>query len=131
MENLLQDIRYSLRILARKPTYTAVVLLTLALGIAALTSVFSLLSAVLLRSYGPIDTDRWVYIWEHRTKSASLNQISASIPNYRDWKENTRDIFSDMVVWLPWSYTFPRRFLDSHDSARSRTPAYVRRCKER
>jgi hypothetical protein len=60
---------------------------------------------VLLRSYGPIDTDRWVYIWEHRTKSASLNQISASIPNYLDWQENTRNIFSDMVVWLPWSYT--------------------------
>lgn len=105
MENLLQDVRYSARLLGRKPTYTFVAVLMLALGIAALTSVFSLLNTVLLRSYGPIDTDRWVYIWEHRTKSASLNQISASIPNYRDWKENTRNIFSDMVVWLPWSYT--------------------------
>ncbi|HEX8880601.1 MAG TPA: hypothetical protein VF749_11255, partial [Candidatus Acidoferrum sp.] len=76
MESMLQDIRYSARLLARKPTYTGVVVLTLALGIAALTSVFSLLNAVLLRSYGPIDTDRWVYIWEHRTKSTSLNQIS-------------------------------------------------------
>jgi len=82
-----------------------VVILTLALGIAALTSVFSLLSAVLLRSYGPIETDRWVYIWEHRAKSSSLNQISASIPNYRDWRENATNVFSDMVVWLPWSYT--------------------------
>lgn len=105
MENLLRDIRYSARLLARRPTYTVVTVLMLALGIAALTSVFSLLNAVLLRSYGPIDTDRWVYVWEHRTKSASLNQISASIPNYLDWKENTRNLFSDMVVWLPWSYT--------------------------
>lgn len=105
MENLLQDIRYSARLLARKPTYTVVAVLMLALGIAALTSVFSLLNAVLLRSYGPVDTDRWVYIWEHRTKSASLNQISASIPNYLDWQENTTNIFSNMVVWLPWSYT--------------------------
>ena len=101
----MQDIRCSARLLARKPTYTVVVVLMLAFGIAALTSVFSLLSAVLLRSYGPIDTDRWVYIWEHRTKSSSLNQISASIPNYRDWKENTTQVFSNMVLWLPWSYT--------------------------
>ena len=105
MGSLLQDIRYSARLLARKPRYSVVVVLTLALGIAALTSVFSLLNAVLLRSYGPIATDRRVYIWEHRTKSASLNQISASIPNYRDWKEDAKNIFSDMVVWLPWSYT--------------------------
>ncbi|MBA0087391.1 MAG: ABC transporter permease, partial [Acidobacteria bacterium Pan2503] len=101
----MQDIRYSARLLARKPTYTVVLVLMLAFGIAALTSVFSLLSAVLLRSYGPIDADRWVYIWEHRTKSSSLNQISASIPNYRDWKENTTQVFSNMVLWLPWSYT--------------------------
>src|SRR5215467_8140908 len=105
MENLLQDIRYNARLLVKRPTYTSIVVLTLALGIAALTSVFSLLSAVLLRSYGPVDTDRWVYIWEHRTKSSSLNQISASIPNFRDWKENTSQVFSNMVLWLPWSYT--------------------------
>jgi predicted permease len=105
MENLTQDLRYSVRLLRKKPGYTSIVLLTLALGIAAVTSVFSLVNAVLLRSYGPIDTDRWVYLWEHRTKSQSLNQISASIPNYRDWKSGTTDVFSDMVVWLPWSYT--------------------------
>ena len=105
MENFTQDLRYSLRLLRKKPGYTAVLLLTLALGIAAVTSVFSLVNAVLLRPYGPIETDRWVYLWEHRTKSQSLNQISASIPNYRDWKSGTSDIFSAMVVWLPWSYT--------------------------
>jgi len=105
MENLLSDLRYSLRLLRHKPAYTSVLLLTLALGIAAVTSVFSLVNAVLLRPYGPIDTDRWVYLWEHRTKSQSLNQISASIPNFRDWRSGTADVFSDMVVWLPWSYT--------------------------
>lgn len=105
MEILLQDIRYSLRLLRKKPLYTAVVLLTLALGIAALTTVVSLANEVLLQPYGPIDGDRWVYVWEHRTKSESLNQISASIPDFRDWKTGTANVFSEMVVWLPWSYT--------------------------
>jgi len=105
MERLIQDIRYSARLLRKKPGYTAVVVLTLALGIGAVTSVFSLANAVLLRPYSLVDTDRWVYVWEHRTKSNSLNQISASMPNYRDWNEGTSSVFSEMVVWLPWAYT--------------------------
>src|SRR5579864_8836156 len=105
MKILLQDVRYSIRLLRKKPLYSAVVLLTLALGIAALTAVASLVNAVLLQPYGAIDGDRWVYIWEHRTKSESLNQISASLPNFRDWKAGTTNVFAEMVVWLPWSYT--------------------------
>ena len=102
---LLQDLRYSLRLLRKKPLYSVVVLLTLALGIASLTAVASLVNAILLEPYGPINGDRWVYVWEHRTKSESLNQISASIPNFRDWKADTSNVFAEMVVWLPWSYT--------------------------
>jgi putative ABC transport system permease protein len=105
MNTLLQDLNYSARLLWNKRGYTAVVILTLALGIAAVTSVFSVVNAVLLKPYGPVDTDRWVYLWEHRMKSASLNQISVSIPNVRDWKEGSTSIFANVVVWLPWSYT--------------------------
>lgn len=105
MPILLQDIRYSMRLLRKKPLYSAVVLLTLALGIAALTTVASLVNAVLVQSYGPMDGDGWVYVWEHRAKSESLNQISVSIPNFRDWKAETANTFAEMVVWLPWSYT--------------------------
>src|SRR5579871_3424658 len=103
MPILLQDIRYSMRLLRKKPLYSAVVLLTLALGIAALTTVASLVNAVLVQSYGPMDGDGWVYVWEHRAKSESLNQISVSIPNFRDWKAETANTFAEMVVWLPWS----------------------------
>jgi hypothetical protein len=45
-----------------------------------------------------------VYLWEHRTKSTSLNQISVSVPNFRDWKSGGSTSFSEKVVWLPWSY---------------------------
>ena len=105
MRIVVQDVRYSLRLLRKKPLYTAVVLLTLSLGIAGVTAVVSLLNVVLLEAYGPVDTNRWVYLWEHRTASQSLNQISVSIPNFRDWKAGTTNLFTDMVVWLPWAYT--------------------------
>jgi putative ABC transport system permease protein len=105
MDNLLQDLRYSARLLWKKRGYSIVVILTLALGIGAVTSVFSVVDAVLLKPYGPVNTDQWVYLWERRTNSQSLNQISVSIPNFRDWKRDSASVFSDVVVWLPWSYT--------------------------
>jgi putative ABC transport system permease protein len=105
MDNFLQDVRYSARLLWNKRGYSVVVILTLALGIGAVTSVFSVVSAVLLKPYGPVNTDQWVYLWEHRTNSQSLNQISVSMPNFRDWKRDCSSVFSEIVVWLPWSYT--------------------------
>ncbi len=105
MDTLLQDLRYSARLLWKKRGYSMVVILTLALGIGAVTSVFSVVDAVLLKPYGPVNTDQWVYLWEHRMNSQSLNQISVSIPNFRDWKRDSASVFSDVVVWLPWSYT--------------------------
>lgn len=76
MSTLLQDLRYSAQLLWNKRAYSITVTLMLGLGIGSFTSVFSVADAVLLKSYGPVRTDQWVYLWEHRTKSASLNQIS-------------------------------------------------------
>jgi hypothetical protein len=105
VSTLLQDLRYSIRLLWNKRAYSITVVLMLGLGIGAFTSVFGVANAVLLKSYGPVKTDQWVYLWEHRTKSASLNQISVSMANFRDWKNECSSSFSEVIVWLPWSYT--------------------------
>jgi len=75
--------------LARSPGFTAVAVLTLALGIGPNSAIFSIVSAVLLRPLPVKDPDRVVSIWESNAK-IGLPQIPASEANYLDWKRESR-----------------------------------------
>jgi predicted permease len=86
METLWQDVRYGLRQLARSPGFTAVAVLTLALGIGANTAIFSVLHAVLLKPLPYPDAERLVMIWN----SYGTNRTSNSPPDYFDRVEGSR-----------------------------------------
>lgn len=66
LESLLADVRYGFRALRKSPGFTAISVLTLALGIGANTAIFSMVNALLLHPYNFRDLDRLVRVWEDR-----------------------------------------------------------------
>ncbi len=94
---MVQDLRYALRLLARAPGFTAVALLTLALGIGANSAVFSLVDAVLLRPLSYPQPERLVWLWESNP-AQKLLVMPASPANFADWREQSRS-FDNMAAW--------------------------------
>jgi len=83
MQKLLQDLRYGLRQLGRSPTFTAVAILTLTLGVGANTAIFSVIQAVLLHPAGISEPER-VASFHTRYTQLNLPSIGVSVPNFRD-----------------------------------------------
>ncbi len=102
MESLLQDIRYALRALRRSPGFTAVTLLTLALGIGANTAIFSVVNTVLLRPLPYGEPDRLVMVWEQKSGGPTDRNV-VSPANYLDWKDRSASF--EGLAALTWSGT--------------------------
>jgi len=95
LENLLQDARFGLRLIRRSPGFTAMAVLTLALGIGANTSVFSLIHASLLKPLPYPHPEELANVW--RTYGNS-GVGSVSIPDLRDW-QNQNSAFEGIAAY--------------------------------
>src|SRR5215208_1175024 len=84
METFLQDVRYGVRVLAKNKGFTAVAVLTLALGIGANTAIFSVVNDLLLRPLPYGDADRVVMVWEVSPSGRHMNTTSRA--NFREWR---------------------------------------------
>src|SRR5271169_4010091 len=89
MSTLWQDVLYGLRILAKKPAFTAVAALSLALGIGVNTAIFTLINTILLGSLPYPGSDRLVVIWTVPPQHPDETN-GASVPDYMAWKSQAR-----------------------------------------
>ncbi|HVG22311.1 MAG TPA: ABC transporter permease [Blastocatellia bacterium] len=96
METLLQDLRYGIRMLAKKPAFTAVAVLALALGIGANTAIFSVVNTVLLKPLPFKDPDQLMMVWEDNTKLGFPKDTPAPA-NFVDWKDQNQ-VFDGMAA---------------------------------
>ena len=102
METLLQDIRYALRTLLKKPSFAVIVILALAIGIGANTAIFSVVNAILLRPLPYKNPDRLAMVWMNNPK-LGVDQDWHSYPNYADYKEQSQT-FEDMAAFNDRSF---------------------------
>src|SRR6266850_2343618 len=89
METLIKDIRYGVRSLAKRPGFTAIAVITLALGIGACTAIFSVVDGVLLRPLPYPEAERLVELQEVNAKG---RPISFADPNFLDVRDRSRTL---------------------------------------
>ena len=98
MTTLLQDVRYGLRMLWKNPGFTAVVVLTLALGIGANTAIFSVVDAVLLRPL-PFPQPEQLVLVRDDLAGRQMENVGMSVPELKDLQQST-DVFEEVAgVW--------------------------------
>src|SRR5277367_1066706 len=97
MQTLLQDLRYGLRMLAKSPSFTAIAILTLALGIGANTALFSVVNGVLLNALPFPAPDGLVALF---TNKIHFERASISYPNFLDWQQENHT-FASMAAFRP------------------------------
>lgn len=100
LETLLQDLHYGLRMLARRPAFTALVVITLALGIGASTATFSIVDAVLLRPLPYSEPDRLVAVWGTQVGHVGTSKVFDSYPEFQEWRRSSRSFVQlEALTW--------------------------------
>lgn len=97
MDNLLKDIRYSVRLMVKSPGFTAVALIALALGIGANTAIFTVVNAVLLRPLPYPNPERLLTVYG-TNPAQGQPQVPLSVADFLDWRSRNQ-IFENMAAY--------------------------------
>jgi predicted permease len=97
MSTMWQDVRYAFRMLAKSPMLTAIVILTLALGIGANTAIFGIVNGILLRPL-PVRSPEQIMVLAAKVEGDTLGIFTLSYPQFEDLRKQA-DAFSDVVAF--------------------------------
>ncbi len=93
---MIKDVKFALRGLLKHPAFTAIAVVTLALGIGGSTSIFTVVNAALLRGLPYKSPDRLYHIWE-QTPKQEFSKREFSYPDYQDYQQN--NIFEGLAAY--------------------------------
>jgi putative ABC transport system permease protein len=97
MQSLGQDLRHGARTLRANPGFTAIAVITLALGIGANTTIFSVVKAVVLQPLPYPEAERLVRLWESNP-GRGWPEFSASVPNFEDWRMQ-QSVYEELAAY--------------------------------
>lgn len=117
MNSIWRDVRYGVRMLWKSPGFTAVAILSLALGIGANTAIFSLVNTVLLRPLPVARPEQLVEVYG--TLHNGADYTIQSYPNYKEYRDRTNEVFNGMLA-----YRFAPMSM-SHNGASERVWGYL------
>ena len=103
MHDLIRDLKYALRRLARTPLFTLATLVTLALGIGANTAIFSVINGVLLKPLPFPEPERLIGVWQN-APGVNIKDLNASIADYVTYREHSKT-FAEVAIWNGRSVT--------------------------
>jgi putative ABC transport system permease protein len=113
MDSLLRDLKFSVRSLLKHPGFTAVAVLTLAIGIGACTTIFSTVDALILHPFSFPNQERLVVVWE-QNRAVGFQRGSVAPGNFTDWREQNQ-VFDQLIAIQQKNFdisdgTHPERF---------------------
>src|SRR5688500_8592646 len=103
IEGIAADVKYALRALRPSAAFTAIVVMTLALGIGANTAIFSVVSGVLLKPLPHRDGDRLLYL-RHSGDGPTRTNLNFSVPEVRDFRNGAPSL-GGIAEYSPWFHT--------------------------
>jgi putative ABC transport system permease protein len=116
MDSLLRDLKFSARSLLKHPGFTAVAVLTLAIGIGANTTIFSTVDALILHPFSFPNQERLVVVWEEN-RAVGIRRGSVAPGNFTDWRDQNQ-VFDELIA-------IQQKNFDISDGARpERFPGY-------
>ena len=118
METLIQDLRFALRTLVRNSGFSTVIILTLALGIGANSTIFTLVNGVLVKPLPYPEPNRLLMLWETSLRDRTLGTVAPA--NFYDWQQQTHS-FEKMAAIDP----YPDYILNGSGQARRLAGAAV------
>ncbi|MEJ7710059.1 MAG: hypothetical protein WKF84_09410 [Pyrinomonadaceae bacterium] len=102
-DEMFQDLQLGVRLLIKHPSFTAIAVLTLALGIGANITIFSVVNSVLLRPLPFADADRLVFLWSESPQQ-NTKETRSAYANISEWRNQNKS-FEDLAVFDPASVT--------------------------